>query len=252
MEFPYIGIDGCKAGWFCVLLADDGRWRTALAPDAEALREVTYSAASALIDIPIGFVDAGASGRDCDTEARRCLGRPRASSVFAPPARPTLAARDYRAALAINRRHTGRGISQQAWWIVPKMQAIDALLASNPALHGILRECHPEVCFWALNGRSAMAHNKKKVPGREERRAVLRRYLAKADGLFEHATAEYPRREVALDDIIDALVAAVTAKLGAGRYRSLPADPPHDSRGRPMEMVYWVPTAGEWGRATNP
>ncbi len=199
------------------------------------------AARAAFIDIPIGLIDAGAGGRGCDEEARRCLGRPRAASVFAPPARPVLAARDYREALARNRQHTGRGISQQAWRIMPKLKAIDELLARQPALRGTLRECHPEVCFWALNAHTAMVHNKKKGPGREERRVVLRRYFAATDAVLEQARAGFLRREVALDDVVDAMVAAVTAKLGAGRYDTLPANPPMDSQGLPMEMVYRVP-----------
>ena len=50
----------------------------------------------------------------------------------------------------------------------------------------------------------------------------------------EHAHA-YPRKIVARDDILDALVAAVT---GMNELRTVPGNPEVDSCGLPMEMVY--------------
>ena len=56
--------------------------------------------------------------------------------------------------------------------------------------------------------------------------------------LFEQACARYPRREVARDDIIDAMVCAVTAKQGDGHYQAVPAAPARDGQGLAMEIVY--------------
>ena len=47
----------------------------------------------------------------------------------------------------------------------------------------------------------------------------------------------YLRKEVALDDIVDALVAALTAKYGHGNLKTLPEVPQIDSHGIAMEMV---------------
>jgi predicted RNase H-like nuclease len=199
--------------------------------------ELVATAAAALIDIPIGLVEAGPGGRDCDHAARRLLGA-RAASVFSPPARATLTARDYAQALVLNRRATGRGLSLQAWHIVPKIRAVDALLHDRPELRGVLREAHPELCFRALNGGAVMQHNKRRPAGVSERLAVLTRWLPAAPALFERACARYPRRDLARDDILDAMACAVAARSDYGRYRTLPATPPRDGQGLAMEIVH--------------
>lgn len=237
----FIGIDGCRAGWFCVILDEGDAWSCRLAPDAHAVAELAVGADSVLIDIPIGLSDSGPDGRLCDREARQLLGRGRASSVFSAPARRTLAAASYRDALELNRQATGRGLSKQAWNIVPKIREIDTLLCGNRALRGVLRESHPELCFRALNGKQAMQYNKKKEEGQQQRLAVLEHYFPQCRTLFEQACGEFPRGRVARDDIIDAMVCAVTAKYGYGSYRTAPASPATDGQGLPMEIVYCTP-----------
>jgi predicted RNase H-like nuclease len=234
----FIGIDGCRAGWFCVLLDEGGNWSCRVALDAHAVGELALAAASVLIDIPIGLPDSGPDGRLCDREARQLLGRGRASSVFSAPARGTLAATGYQQALALNRAATGRGLSRQAWNIVPKIREIDALLCNNKPLQGVMRESHPELCFWALNGRQAMHCNKKQQEGQQERLRVLEGVFPQCRVLFGQECARYPRREVARDDIIDAMVCALTAKQSYGRYQTVPATPARDGQGLAMEIVY--------------
>jgi predicted RNase H-like nuclease len=234
----YIGIDGCRAGWFYVQFDDHDKYSYHLAENAGALDEIVHGASSALIDIPIGLLSEGSNGRECDVAARRLLSG-RAGSVFPAPARQTLTAKSYQEALQFNRQATGRGLSKQAWNIVPKIREIDSLLAANPGLRGGLRECHPELCFWAFNGEQAMQHSKKTAPGRQERLAVLDRHHVDCRPIYEQAAGDFLRREVALDDIIDALVCALTAKLGYGCYSTVPGAPGTDATGLAMEMVYW-------------
>jgi predicted RNase H-like nuclease len=233
----FIGIDGCRAGWFCVVLDGDG-WSYCVAPDADTIAKLAVEADCVLIDIPIGLIDAGTAGRSCDREARRLLGRGRAASVFSAPARRTLAATGYPDALERNRQATGRGLSKQAWNILPKIREIDELLRDHQLLRGVLREAHPELCFLALNDKRAMHYNKKKWEGQQERLQVLQRYFPHCRALFEQACGEYQRCRVARDDILDAMVCAVTARYGYGRYRTVPASPARDGQGLPMEIVY--------------
>jgi len=237
----YLGIDGCKAGWFCVSLSEHDDYSFRVVPDAKSLGEYADNASSVLIDIPIGLLDKGTEERQCDKAARRLLRPKRSSSVFPAPARQTLQADSYEQAQQFNRCAIGRGLSQQSWNIVPKIRQIDELLLSTPSLQGVLRECHPEVCFWALNDKQAMRHNKKQEAGRHERLAVLQKYFAPCHQLFESAASQYLRRQLALDDIIDAMVCAVTAKFGYNNYTTVPASPSSDIRGLPMEIVYWSP-----------
>lgn len=236
----FVGIDGCPGGWICVGLNGKAGWAVSVVA-TNALSSVVTTATAVFIDIPIGLPDEDVAERVCDREARRLLGRARSSSVFPVPARASLRARDFAEAQEINRRHTGRGISKQSWLIAPRIRAVDGLLRAESRLRGVLRESHPEVCFWALNGATAMRHNKKTPDGRMERMALLRRYFPAADSVFDAAVTRYRRKQVARDDIVDALVLAVSAKLGAGCYRSLPADPPRDAAGLAMEMVFYAP-----------
>lgn len=236
----FVGIDGCPGGWFCVALGATGSWSISVI-GTDAVESVATSARAVFIDIPIGLPGNGVAERLCDREARRKLGPYRSSSVFPVPARESLRARDFSHALEINRRSTGRGISKQSWLITPKISAVDKLMRADNKMRGVLRESHPEVCFWALNGAKAMQHNKKTPDGRTERMALLRRYFAATDTVFDQAMTRYRRKQVARDDVVDALVLAVSARLGAQRYRTLPADPPHDAAGLAMEMVFSVP-----------
>ena len=87
-----------------------------------------------------------------------------------------------------------------------------------------------------------MQKRKKDDDGIGERLAVLRMAERRTDDIFCDARAKYYKTRVADDDIIDALVAAVTAKRGwPGNLRTLPKKPKRDPKGLPMEMVYWRP-----------
>ena len=109
-----------------------------------------------------------------------------------------------------------------------------------------MREVHPEVCFWALNTsaggeRSPMQYGKKVREGERERLRLLKRYLAHASDIFKGLAKGFHSSQVAEDDILDALAAAVTGWLpavGKGTLATLPANPIEDSCGLPMEMVY--------------
>lgn len=237
----FIGIDGCKDGWFCVSLVDDEGWSYCVIPDAQSLAELLRHAGSVLIDIPIGLLDTGTSERQCDKDGRKLLTPKRSSSVFPAPARQTLQASSYEQAQLINRNANGRGLSQQSWNIVAKIREIDDLLLSQTLLQGVVRECHPELCFWALNNKQAMQYSKKKEQGRQERLCILENYFASCHQLFEQACSQFLRRQVTDDDIIDAMVCAVTAKHGYNNYSTVPALPEHDVHGLAMEMVYWLP-----------
>lgn len=102
----------------------------------------------------------------------------------------------------------------------------------------IVRESHPEICFWSLNEQRPMTENKKCRAGREERLNTLKKISPKAEAVVETAAKAHPRKDVAWDDVIDALVLAVTARLGHRRLRTLPPNPQRDSFGLPMEIVF--------------
>lgn len=234
----YVGVDGCPGGWFYVGLDREREWLIGLVPTVSALLQALPQARLLLIDMPIGLRESGGEERYCDRAARKVLGRARASSVFPVPVRAALQAASYEEAGAINRRQSGKGITRQAWNIVPKLCELDTLMQHSGNARERMREAHPEVCFWALNGRRSMQHNKKTPPGRHEREKVLSRYFSAITDLQAYAASHYPRSRLGRDDVLDAAVLALTAWYDRSGLRSLPEEPERDAYGLAMEIVY--------------
>ena len=236
----FVGIDGCRAGWFTVSLFDDQSWELRVFSNVEEIWNRLSHAKLLLIDIPIGIRDEGPEERICDVEARKLLGKPRASSIFPPPARPSLNYETCARASEVNHSLTGRKISAQTWEISPKINEVDQFLRTTPEARDKIREIHPEVLFWALNGRVSMSYNKKRLEGFVERLQVLRRHFLQCDELVMDGLTEFPRNQVTKDDILDALAAAVTGMHGNGRLVTIPEEPERDSEGLSMEMVFYT------------
>lgn len=235
----YIGIDGCRGGWLALMLSSDGAWRFQVEARLRDLSTTMHGAEITLVDMPLGLPDGDQSRRDCDARARALLGRPRASSVFTPPARPTLDARDYDEALVINRRCVGKGLSRQAWNLVPKIRELDRLRRADTELAGRLHESHPELCFQALNRGRPLSHNKKGKPGQAERIRILSRYQKNSRHIIDTVATQTLRKHVAMDDIADAMVLAISARLVAsGGLVRLGQDDALDRHGIAMEIVY--------------
>lgn len=240
-DVQYLGIDGCKAGWFFVVLEEGGPYDVGIVPTIEDLAPRLERCALALIDIPIGLPSGLTGERRAELEARRLIA-PRASSVFPVPSRTAIQAADYRSACAANEAVVGRRLSRQTWNIVEKIREVDEFLSRRVLRHR-LREMHPELAFWSLNDRKVPLHGKKTPAGFTERLDILARYCPQSMEVFHRARERFPRRsDLADDDILDALVGAITAT----RYPSLesvPAVPQFDERGLAMEMVYAAPDA---------
>ena len=243
----FVGVDGCPDGWFSVGLDNCEGYELEVFTAFDELLAHYGDAQLVLVDIPIGLPQGG-EGRDCDREARKLLGRPRGSSVFPTPTRPTVnqAAKspgDYRGAVEIERCFAGKGINKQTFAIAPKIAEVDKVLLDRDAsAPPPVREVHPEICFWALNNRQPMRARKKVREGERERLRVLREIEPRTQEIYDSALDTYLRRQVARDDILDALAAAVTAKLGwPNDLRTLPECSPTDCNDLPMEMVYVRP-----------
>lgn len=237
----FIGVDGCRAGWFSVCL-DNRPWKMDLHKTIEHLAEDYRNAALILIDIPIGLPSH--LKRRCDTEARRLLSPLRHNSVFSAPSREAVSARDYRSACSINREKMGVGLSQQAWNLCPKIREVDELLRARRDLAGLFRESHPEVCFRGLDGRHPMRHPKRQRAGRSERLNLLRTLYPQAKDVYEAALAKFKRKEVARDDILDALALAVTGLISKGRVSCIPKTKQTDAFGLPMEICFFPSKEG--------
>jgi predicted RNase H-like nuclease len=234
------GVDGCKGGWCAVRLDVEDERITPQEPEILSFNEIIASGAAVIgIDIPIGLLDVPGV-RGCDTEARRLIRPPRSSSVFPAPSRQVLpfcvSPDGYSRACEVNEQLTGQRLTKQTFAIAPKIKEVDD--AMTPALQDRVGEVHPELCFWALNSRESAAHNKKSVTGRHERWALLRDVIQSL-GPEPRLPSDTAQR-CAMDDYIDAMVAAWTAVcIFRGKATRVPATPARDDRGLRMEM--WLP-----------
>lgn len=231
----YIGVDGCKKGWFFVSLDDNENWNIEILSEISGLSQLITESELILVDIPIGLREDDKNERLCDLEARKVL-KQRRSSVFPAPSRLAINCNSYPEGSQVNYEHTARKLSQQSWAIAKKIRQMDEFLSEVETPKKV-REFHPEVGFWALNKYVAMQHNKKSQEGFNERLALLSNYCGYVKDIVEAAKQKYHRKEVARDDIIDALVGVVTAKFHPS-LGTLPEKPERDSRGLSMEIVY--------------
>jgi predicted RNase H-like nuclease len=223
-----VGFDGCPAGWVAVTLVDgavsDVEVAALLAPAVAA-----RGPAAIAIDMPIGLVD---GIRDADVAARRLLPG-RASSVFSTPPRAvvdgwrdgTVTTHTQATGLAV--ATTGRGLSQQAWRLVPKIAEVDQLVTefTVPVL-----EVHPEVAFTVVTG-SPLAR-KRSWAGLNGRLAVLADLGVVLPNRFAGDELAAP------DDVVDAAICAWVADgAAAGELLvAVPAEAAQRDRGRPITI----------------
>ena len=233
----YVGVDGCRSGWIAVTSNTHGLVYKVFARISDLFEEYR-SAELVLVDIPIGLPWSSCPMRPCDQLARKILGI-RASSVFPAPSRNAAGASNVALARIRNIEDLGRSLSAQAWGICSKIAEVDNLLLSSSRARSVVREIHPEVCFWALNGRMPMTHSKKTPAGTLERTELLSDLDPSTALLLERVSAEQLRKHVQRDDVLDAHVAYLTAKLSLGSPQQLHGQPKHDERGLPMQMLHF-------------
>ncbi len=107
----------------------------------------------------------------------------------------------------------------------------------NQRAREVFVEVHPELLFWTLNGQRPMEHYKARGKGRSERLGVLRCWFPATDEIYANAVGLYMRKDVAHDDIIDAIAAAVAGEVGTGQLIDIPEPPETDATGLPMRMA---------------
>jgi predicted RNase H-like nuclease len=226
-----IGVDGARAGWVGACLYAGGRTELRLFADVWELHAFRGGAAVAM-DVPIGVLET-VGFRPCDVEARKRLGA-RASCVFAPPARYMLpAAGDYAAIrrLVDQRRRAepaAKSLSAQAAGIAPKVAEVDAFVRAHPEAEAWLWECHPELCFAALDGGGALAAPKRSAEGRARRLALVRERFPEAPQRL--ATAPWRASAATTTDALDAYAALTTAlRCARGEHDELGGDERDDA-----------------------
>jgi predicted RNase H-like nuclease len=238
------GADGCRIGWVVALGYGTGNAITrvdlTIEPSAYSLLERVsgHQGQPVLaVDIPIGLPEF-TGPRDCDRLARQILGN-RRMCVFNPPDRELLGCESYAQVQAVvtrrRRSQSGaRGLSKQSFNIAPKIKEFDDLICGLDSYPSWLIEVHPEVSFSILAGE--VLTSKKKPPGRSARRALLERAFPEVEITSSIDALEYPTKEVAEDDQLDACVALWSAiRFAEGRAEILGGQV--DSHGIPMRIA---------------
>lgn len=232
----FIGVDGCKIGWFYTAINHENDWDIGVSENIEKLWETHKDASLILIDIPVGLPFK--NPRACDLKARKLLGKGKTSCVFPPPCREALAAETYEAACEINKNKLGKKINWQTWNISKKIKEVDDFLIENHDARRNIRETHPEICFWALAGGRAMLISKKNKHGFEERLDLLKKVFPLAESIVDAAMKKFLRKYVAKDDILDSIAAGLIACSPVNSLSTVPKIPGKDAKGLPMEMVF--------------
>ena len=238
------GIDGCRAGWVCAGWDGEG-WSLDCLPTLESILPMLAPRATVCIDIPIGLSSDGF--RACDRAARQLLGK-RSSSVFPVPPRLALAPLTYEEINLASKAQCGKGVSKQAFYLLPKIREAEALLRSSCSDDSDWLETHPELCFSSFNGATPMRDNKKTDAGFRERKSVLASHVPARtiDRLLRDLMALVPRARCARDDMLDALVCGVVARLDAAGRDCLPlGGQEFDEVGLPMRICYPITTASQ-------
>jgi predicted RNase H-like nuclease len=220
----FIGLDGYRRGWVAVRI--DGRKREIDFLDRiERILDLSFERAA--VDIPIGLPHKG--NRGCDQAARDLLVHNR-SRVFLGARRWILDCASLGEANVRARALGQAGVSAQLFCLSAKIAEADALV--RKAGQKRIRETHPELVFWRLNGCEPLA-GKKTAHGHAARRALLERNgFRDLDAWLERrlGTGAKP------DDVLDACACAIAARDDGHRVPL--KDVRVDDEGLRMEIHY--------------
>ena len=232
------GADGSREGWVVALWQPSTKtWRVRTVPDVAALLALPEQPVCIGLDMVIGLPDRAApGGRACDRAARQLLGHPRSSSVFSPPAYPALQARSHAEAQRLNRATApdAPGLTIQAFHLLPKMRDVAAHI--TPERQQWVREVHPELAFYALNGGAPMDDSKHTDAGVTQRIDVLTKNGCET---LPSVLGTHARGSVTTDDLLDAHAACWSAwRIHTGDAACVPEQPlPTNERG--LHMGIW-------------
>jgi Uncharacterized conserved protein len=230
-----VGIDVCKGKWVAVALRKND-FQVSKFNTIQEICNQYKDAESIIIDIPIGLPESTKDIRP-EREARKHL-KGKASSIFNVPCRQTVYLKDYKDANYKNKEILEKGLTIQSYGICEKIKEVDEFLNNNPKWKNKLKEGHPEICFSKLNDGKPVLEKKLTKEGQERRLEILRKYYKKSDLVINKYLEEVSSRKK-IDDVIDALVLAITGVLGLKNgFETIPEEPSMDQRGIKMQMIY--------------
>jgi predicted RNase H-like nuclease len=237
VEDHYVGVAFCDGSWLAVAFTDAGYDETTVFDGiGDCWAAYDETARRILVDVPVGLVSSGDPVRRCDELARSVLG-PRSSTLVDPPVREATRKRRYSTASRVHERKTGRSLAETAFERTDAIAMCDELLREVPQAAAVVRGSHPELCFRAFAGEP-LTEDETTAGGYAERMRTLAHYDRDAPPVVQTAAEATAGDDVTVAAVLDAVVLAYTATPGDGELRTLPAEPPTDATGLPMELVY--------------
>lgn len=233
----YVGIDGCKGGWFAVCL-DEKQIHWSFHETFAHIFDVYKEAQRFFVDIPIGLPPSGIRG--ADTDARHTLPTHLKSSIFNTPVRDAVYAATKQDSKSINEKLTGKSLTEQSLGLMKKILEVDSFLQKNRELWTKVFESYPEIDFIQLAGKNTH-FRKKDFLGGLERFRIIEEFVPKLEAILTDIRKKYSATKVASDDIMDAFILALTAKECKGSPKFFPngmKTPPKDATGLPMAIWF--------------
>jgi predicted RNase H-like nuclease len=127
----------------------------------------------------------------------------------------------YEKACQYSKDRFGKAISLQSWHLFPKIRDVQTILSQAQI---DIYEIHPELSFRSLNRNTVILESKKSAEGHKIRRKLLERTFSNFD--FDLIRAQYLKKDVADDDILDALIVLwSTKRIAAGKAEFIPSHP---------------------------
>lgn len=223
-----VGIDGCRFGWIAAI------YRPSKAIDwilEKRIKDVILQLPQQsliFVDMIIGLPEASKPSRECDSLTRKRLA-PHGSRVFNAPIREVLNAKTYAEANQISQQLSGKGLSKQTWYLLPKIRELDQMHSSS------ILEAHPELAYTQQNAGIPISDSKKTAEGRKKRLQLLEIAGQAFTSAYHAGLKKYTRREAAQDDLLDALILCARAS-SSNQTTPLPREPQPDAKGHPCQI----------------
>jgi predicted RNase H-like nuclease len=119
-----------------------------------------------------------------------------------------------------------------------KIKQVGNYFHEHPEIRTIIKETHPEVGFFMLNAGQPVLSKKKDSLGLEERLELLKSTLEFAETVYQEAITRFKRKQLAKDDIVDALMCLAISMASEASRKTIPEIPEYDDSGIEMAIHY--------------
>jgi predicted RNase H-like nuclease len=232
----YVGAVARGGVWLAVAYTDEGYDHAAVLDGVgELWARYEETAERVAVDVPIGL-ESTTAPRPNEAAAVELLGERREALI---PALVREAARKqrYRAAARVHERKTGRSLSQAAFERARIIAGVDEFMTTIDDARPVFVEALPELCYRAFAGEP-LSYAPDVAAGYAERMRILAGFDRDAPPTVQSVAEATEGDAVPIPAVLDGVALALTMRPGPGDLRSLPADPPTDEKGLPMQYVY--------------